>query len=328
MKMCLIGCGGMSSTNHGPSYLRYRASNSSFVMAACSDLDPVKLEAYRAKFGFERAYTDYRQMIETEKPDAVCVIVTEAASATVGHAVLDYGIPMLIEKPPGKTSGETLRLVEAAQKHRVPHLVAFNRRFIPLMKVCRAWLDELGGAVYYAHYEFFRHGRNDEDFSDTAIHAIDAVRYLTGADYAQVRFHHQDIPGKRPANVYMDAAMTNGAIAHIHVCPDAGVVIERATLHIGDTTIMLHLPIWNDSYDLPGSIVMLRKGQVVRSMTGDQVCDSSEVYLTNGFYEENKVFFDAVQSGAPMPSSLKEAYQTMLVKEAYAEKAATWSLQD
>ena len=34
---------------------------------------PEKAESIRQRYGAERAYTDYQQMLEVEKPDLVCI---------------------------------------------------------------------------------------------------------------------------------------------------------------------------------------------------------------------------------------------------------------
>ena len=51
--------------------------------------------------------------------------------------------------------------------------------------------------IQHLHYEMTRVDRRDPDFSVTAIHGIDAVRYLRASDYAQVRFRYQERPGAR-----------------------------------------------------------------------------------------------------------------------------------
>ena len=42
--------------------------------------------------------------------------------------------------------------------------------------------------------------RRDPDFSVTAIHGIDAVRFLARSDYAHVRFRYQEHPTSGPAS--------------------------------------------------------------------------------------------------------------------------------
>lgn len=325
-KICIIGCGNISYSNHGPSYVTYREENLDVVLAGCCDVDAEKARRYQEHFGFERYYTDLHQMIDQEKPDAVCVTVTEAFAAEVGCAVMEHGVPLMLEKPPGKDSTETKRLIEVAERTGVPNMVAFNRHFIPLMRACKEIMAEISEPMLYIRYDFCRHGRNDADFSDTAVHAIDAVRFLTGEDYKKVDFVYQKV-SDRADSVYLQAEMGKGIQAHLHVLPGCGIVLERATIHYRDYTILLHLPIWGDGYDIPGELTALHKGEVIRTVKGEEVCPSGEIFQTNGFYGENKVFFDSLRKGLPMESTLARSLQTILVKEAYAREDAHWEMQ-
>ena len=108
----------------------------------------------------------------------------------------------------------------------MPHQVAFNRRFAPLVREMRRHLKALpeAQAIQHLHYEMTRVDRRDPDFSVTAIHGIDAVRYLAASDFAEVRFRYQEHPALGPgvANIFMDAVMASGATAHLAFCPNAG----------------------------------------------------------------------------------------------------------
>lgn len=324
-KICAIGCGNISYSNHGPSYVTYQSEHPDVVLAGCCDVDGEKAKRYQEHFRFARAYTDLHEMIEKEKPDAVCVTVNEAFAADVGCAVMEHGVTLFLEKPPGKDSTETKRLIEVAKRTGVPNMVAFNRHFIPLMRACKEIMAEIPEPMMYLRYDFCRHGRNDADFSDTAVHAIDAVRFLADADYKKVNFTYQKVED-RANSVYLQAEMDRGIQAHIHVLPGCGIVLERATIHYRDYSILLHLPIWGDGYDIPGTLTVLHKGEVVREIKGEDVCPSQEIYQTNGFYEENKVFFDSLRQGLPFESTLERSLQTVLVKEAYAREDAHWEM--
>lgn len=324
MKMCLIGCGAIVRSCHGPAYVLYRKESPDFITAACCDTDKSRAGEIADLFSFSRSYDDFNVMLDYEKPDCVCVCVTEAHSYEVGMAVIERGIPLLIEKPPGKNAAETARLAEAAAKNGVQNMVAFNRRFMPLMTRARQWIVSLNEEIEYIRYDFTRHGRDDADFSDTAVHAIDAVRYLTGSDYSEIRFTYQDYPGRRAANVAMEAVMNCGAAAHIHVNPHAGATLERASIHTGSSTLLLNLPIWGVGYDMPGKLTLIKNVKVEQEITGNDVRIGDELCVTNGFFEENKVFFDAVRTGDPISSTLDSALQTMKVKEYYSERLNTY----
>ena len=192
----------------------------------------------------------------------MALVVPVRVHVRLGDArILSRGIPLLLEKPPGETVDEVDRLAAAAREggrggRDVPHQVAFNRRYVPLVAALRDGGSNVSGPaapLQHVRYEMVRVNRRDPDFSTTAVHAIDAVRFITGSDFAEIRFRYQDLPalGAGVANIFMDAVMRSGATAHLSFCPVAGVVVERAELHARDHTFFLEIPMWN-GYDSPG----------------------------------------------------------------------------
>ena len=328
LRICTIGCGGIANNCHGPSYTRYRDENPGTELAACCDLDGEKAAAYAVKFGFLRSYTDFAEMLNREKPGAVCVTVHENHTAKVAAEVLKMGYPMFVEKPPGKDSGETRMLIYAANAAGVINQVGYNRRHMPILCALK---DMINTAISSAHaarlqfirYDFYRVARYDEDFSDTAVHGVDAVRFIAGADYKKVRFTYQALPEYGPGvqNIYLDCVMANGVHAQLSFCPVTGAVLERATVHAEGNTWMANTPIWAEGYDKPGELLHIQNGKTVRRISGAELCPSDEVYMTNGFYNENKVFFDNVRAGRKCADDLADALNTSLIKDCITQIA-------
>lgn len=78
MKYALIGCGRIS-----PNHIAAAKNNGLEIVAIC-DIDPACMEDKALKFklgGDIKKYTDYIEMIETEKPDLVA-ICTESSRDT------------------------------------------------------------------------------------------------------------------------------------------------------------------------------------------------------------------------------------------------------
>jgi predicted dehydrogenase len=313
MKICQVGCGEHASGYHGPSQARYAESHPGFERSACCDFDGAKAEAYRSAFGFARSYTDLARMLDTERPDAVVLVVPEPATCAVACEILGRGLPLLLEKPPGRTLAELDRIRAAAGA--LPHQVALNRRYAPLLVETRHQLEARGGPGVLQHiqYEMTRVDRRDPDFSATAIHGIDAVRSLAGADYAEVRFRYREFPELGPgvANIFLDAVMTSGATAQLSFCPVAGVVVERATLHVKDDTLYVRIPMW-DAYDAPGRLEHVQRGRLLKGIAGQAGAPS---FVLGGFYGETEAFFDALAAGRAPGPSLADARQSVAVAE-------------
>jgi predicted dehydrogenase len=198
--------------------------------------------------------------------------------------------------------------------------VAFNRRFVPLVRELRERLAALGGPsrIQHLHYEMTRVGRRDPDFSTTAIHGIDAVRFLARSDYAHVRFRYQERPelGAGVANVFLDAAMASGATAHLAFCPAAGVVVERVAVHAQGETFYLQVPMWG-AFDSPGRLQHLREGKLVDQISGDasESGSASPEWHLGGFYAEYEAFLGALAAGRPPGPTLEEARQSVALAE-------------
>lgn len=318
-KICVIGCGGIANEGHGPAYLRYKQENPDFVLAACCDINNERAAAYKEKFGFMRCYVDYKEMLQQEKPNAVCVLVNESYALDISTHVMNMGFPLFAEKPPGKTSAETNSLVETARKNGVNHQVGFNRRSIPILLKLKEMLSEATGEnkIQFIRYDLYRVGRLAKDFSDTAVHGIDTVRFLTGEDYETVHFSYQALPqyGEGVKNIYMDCIMTSGIHAQLCFCPVSGVVVERAIINAHNNTWMVNIPIWGYGYDIPGELTHIQENRMITKVSGTDVSESDEMYVTNGFYGENKEFFDNVKSGRQCSYGFVESMNTMLVKD-------------
>ena len=322
MKLCQIGCGEHARVAHGPSQRRCAAEQRDLVLAGCCDLDPVRAESFRRDFGFTRAFADPDAMLDAERPDAVVVVVPVEKTVAVGSLVLERRIPLLLEKPPGETVAEVDRLIAAAEGGRVPHQVAFNRRFAPLVRELRRRIEE-AGPLQHLHYEMTRVERRDPDFSTTAIHGLDAVRYLAGGDYAEARFRYRELPelGKGVADIFVDAVMASGATAHLAFCPVAGVLVERATAHAHGHTLFLHVPMWS-GVDSPGRLWHFAGGKLAAELGGDRVGDGTALFELGGFYRETVAFLDAVAAGREPSPSLRESRQSVEIAEQIRARAA------
>jgi myo-inositol 2-dehydrogenase/D-chiro-inositol 1-dehydrogenase len=317
MKLGLVGCGEHARVAHGPSLARCARERGDLELAACCDLDRPRAEAFAREFGFARSFSDPEDLLDAERPDAVVVVVPVARTLAVASRVLERGIPLLLEKPPGETTADVDRLVAAAESSGrvVPHQVAFNRRYAPLVRELRRRVLETG-PVQHLHYEMTRVERRDSDFSTTAIHGLDCVRYLAGGDYAEARFRYRELPELGPgvANIFVDAVMETGATAHLAFCPVAGVMVERASVHAHGESFYLHVPMWS-GVDAPGRLWRHHAGTRVDEVDGARVGDGTALFELGGFYAETAAFLDALAaSRAPSPS-LRESRQSVEMAE-------------
>lgn len=300
-RICLIGCGYMTEYGHGPACKLYAETHPATELAACCDINLSAAERVCAEFGFRRAYTDYTSMVEAEKPDVVLVITPVQLTAQVSMDLLQRGISVILEKPPGMDVEENQRIHEAAVNCGGNARVAFNRRYMPLVRALRQELEEKHLSVLDIDCMFLRCNRTDADFSTTAIHGIDTVSHLAGSDYASCRFTYSDMErrGTVVTNFHMSAQMENGANATLHFLPCAGCAMERLTVTADGYTFFLELPV-PGALEAKGKLVCAQNGEVYKTILGDK----DTMFESNGFYDESRLFFDALRSGEQLGSDV------------------------
>jgi predicted dehydrogenase len=301
-KICVIGTGGIAHSQHGPAYARYAAENPRVELAACCDLDGEKAAGFALRFGFRRVYTDYVEMLEVEKPHAACLHIPPDLIAPLAGRILRLGVPLLLEKPPG--------------------LTVSNRRFTPLAAELKRWLAGMApNAIQHIGYDFFRVGREDPDFSTTAIHGIDTVRFLAGCDYQEIRFRYQTI--SKATNFYLDSTLACGATARLSFLPLSGVVLECATVHLVDQVFFLNLPL-GAGIDAGGRLEWVQKGQVVRTLSGADLGKGGQSppgdFELNGFWDEDASFFDDIRAGRRPACDLRHTRQSVEIAQALRER--------
>jgi len=306
-----VGCGAIANAMHGPAYVKYASENKDAVLAGCCDIDEKRAAAFQNDFGFLQAYTDLDDMLARQKPDAVCLLTPVDLTAELAKKILLAGIPMIMEKPPGKTPEDTIRLADIAAKRSVPVRVAFNRRYAPLVRQMKTLLADSGQRIQSLQYDMLRIDRPDSDFSTTAIHALDAVCFITGSDFKAIRFEYAAYPelGENVADTHMQCIMGNGTIVNLSICPVTGMNSEKAVVNLhGDTMI---LDFMGNAVNLTGRLIHLRKGEIIFSMNGGDTPDGSERFEREGFYWENKSFFDDIIAGNIPEGDLASAVQSV-----------------
>ncbi len=92
-----------------------------------------------------RMYTDWAEMLDSERLDLVYVMTPTVAHPPAVLAALERGIHVVCEKPPALTVAETRAMVEAAQGRGFNLLFCFNRRFAPTYVRLKRLADERGG---------------------------------------------------------------------------------------------------------------------------------------------------------------------------------------
>jgi len=315
LRVCMIGCGGFARLCHGPAQRRIAAGDPAVTLAACADPDPDRARAYAAAFGYARSYADPAAMLDAERPDAVILAVPPPVTGAAAGAVLARGLPVLLEKPPGLDTAELDRLVAAADAGRAPAQVAFNRRYMPILRQA--------ASVLAAHfpprdtsrldYEMVRCNRWNEDFSTTAIHAIDAALLLARGPLrtAALQFQTVTAESRTAVNVRLSGEAGSGTAVSVTIQPVTGRNAESAALHAAGRSLLIRIPA-SPLVDEPGTLEFWRDGERIQSGP-DTARDASERF---GVLAETEAFLAAVRAGTPPTPSLRDCRQQVALMEA------------
>jgi myo-inositol 2-dehydrogenase/D-chiro-inositol 1-dehydrogenase len=198
-------------------------------LAAVCDLDEQKALAAQRTTGFGAAYTDFREMLETEKPDAVFCVGGPKVHYPVGMEVLDRGFPLYVQKPPAPSSATTREMAAlAARKHLVCH-VGFNLRSAPATRQAKSIIT--GKSFGRTLLGIFRYGLCSNatwemNILDQHVHLTDLARHLAG-EVSEVRATRTGIPGGKD---YVAAVkFASGAVGTLNFT--SGQIFEKEFLY-------------------------------------------------------------------------------------------------
>jgi len=324
----MIGCGYLSVDQHGPAVTKYIQRHGGVEFSACCDIDEKKALEFKEKFNIPRHYTNYLEMLDSEKPGAVSLICPVDITAEFSCKIMERGYPIILEKPPGLNSAETRRMIDVAHKHGVPNQVAFNRRYIPLIQRLMEILDSLDATneIMDICYRMIRVDRRDPDFATTAIHGIDLVRYIAGADYKHVDFRYHEFPqyGEGVKNIHINGVMTSGTVIHMDFLPMSGAVTERLEVNTHKGLFRIEVPAWAYGEDKHGRITHMRNREVILSETCVDLVGSSEEYMINGMYHENESFLNDIREGRKPEGDIVSGLQSVEIADCISGKKSEY----
>ncbi|MSO91997.1 MAG: theronine dehydrogenase [Rhodospirillales bacterium] len=100
----------------------------------------------REMFGFARASSDEKDVLENPRINAVLVATRHDSHADLAARALAAGKPVLVEKPLALTLQDINRVVEARNASAAFFQVGFNRRYAPLARALKERLLAIPGA--------------------------------------------------------------------------------------------------------------------------------------------------------------------------------------
>jgi UDP-N-acetylglucosamine 3-dehydrogenase len=112
-------------------------------LAAVADINRENAEVFASQYGSPPVYTDYREMLERERPDIVSVCTWPALHAEMVIASAEAGAKAVhCEKPMAPNWGECRKMVEVCERRGTQLTFNHQRRFLAPFRVARDLLRE------------------------------------------------------------------------------------------------------------------------------------------------------------------------------------------
>ena len=312
-RVALVGCGDLSTRAYMPT-LRWAHRYGRCRWAALCDLNADLVAERAAQFKVPRTYTDVAELVEAETLDGIFVVVSVGATARVAGLTLKRGLPTYLEKPPGRTAKECEALIRAAASSGAPNQVAFNRRYTPPIRLLRDRMQRYGG-IHSASAVMYRYRRLEPTFIvSTAIHALDALRFLAG-DITRAQARRTRLPDGDADSFIIDIDYATGGFGTLDVLPDVGVRAERYTAHGPRTTGFAQVPGPRNCIDDPGACQLYHAGKPVRLPNPFGRRRDVPTPIACGFHAEILAFLTCLTTDATPAPSLAESLQSLEVLE-------------
>ena len=255
LKIGLIGCGGNMRGAHVP-----RIKDDGAVdIAAVADTSEDAASALMDRWGGEVPFhTDYREMIESHRLDAVMVSSPHAMHYEQVDYVLDRNLHALVEKPLTISSGHTHVLIEKAAARDRILLVSYQRNFMAPHVYARELIrkgaiGEVRGVVAYVTQNWggVQGWRLDPVLSgggmflDTGSHLVASTLWITDLKPLEVSAFLDRVDKEVDINMVVAVRFEEGAYGTLNTFGNASRHDERIAIHGSKGSLVFHLHQWH-----------------------------------------------------------------------------------
>ena len=324
LNVAVIGCG-----SHAQSHFQMIRDEPDMRLVAIAEVNSERLERARAEYQPPYAFRDYREMLDRCTLDVVYVVTMPGHLLSIVLDCLDRGLHVSVEKSPGMSSEETLRMAKAAQQSKGKVIVSFNRRYIPDALAVRRMVQERGGAVHCAAtYNKpmtiigtpAMAGITPDPIICDAIHHVHLLRWLAGRSEEKaadpVEVYAEVADGNRPgehrhnAVIRFNTGATGVMMSHYGV----GYRIQRAEVHAKDFSAYLDLTAAPRCELYAAQTGEVDENYAVKAALYDQPLDLDTVGGPG--FNETRHFVRCIRENLTPWSNLDDAVKTMRLCEA------------
>jgi UDP-N-acetylglucosamine 3-dehydrogenase len=215
LRVAVIGVGEM-----GRNHARVFSEMPEVNLVAVADMNMAAARA-AARFKGVEAYDDFDRMLDEARPEAVTIAVPTSLHAEVAAKVIERGIHVLLEKPIALNVEQAREIIQKARLHGVRLAVGHVERFNPAVRALKKLLHsgQLGRTFQVCTRRQGPYPARIRDVGvtiDLAVHDLDIIRYITGAEVSSLYAVTGSVIGSAfEDNVHGMLHLTNGAVASV-----------------------------------------------------------------------------------------------------------------
>jgi predicted dehydrogenase len=204
------------------------------VLKAVAARSRDKVEAFARRWGWERAETDWRKLVDSPEIDAIDICSPNNTHYEIALAAAAAGKMILCEKPLAMDLEQAREMTRAVEKSGKPNMVWFNYRRVPAISLAKQLIEEGRiGKVFHYRATYLQDWtisakvpvggaatwRLDKDVAgagvsgDLSTHNIDTALWLNGpiasvCSMTEIFIKDRQRPDGTPAKVELDDVCT------------------------------------------------------------------------------------------------------------------------
>ena len=231
----MIGVGIIGYGYWGPNLVRNFFETPDCRVVSVSDLREHQLARVRARYPTVETTTDFRELLNDPRIDAVAIATPVHTHFELGMQALRAGKHVLVEKPMTMDVEQALRLVDEADRRglklAVDHTFVFSSAVRKIRELASA--GDLGDVYYYdsvrVNLGLFQHDVNV--IWDLAVHDLSIMDYILPAQPVAVTASGMGHVDGEPENMaYVTLHFDTRVMAHVHVNWLAPVKVRRTLI--------------------------------------------------------------------------------------------------
>jgi len=304
-------------------------------MVALCNRDMERAQPLMTKHGIRTHYSDYKEMLENERPDFVDIITPPESHLEICRVASSLGIAIICQKPLAPTLEQAREIVRVTDEAGTRFMVHENFRFQPWHREIKRLIAEgaIGGKLFSLTFRTRQGDGWGEDaylgrqpyfreyprllIYETGVHIIDTFRFLAGevrSVYCVLRKLNPVIAGEDCGLLVFQ--FSNGAVGTWDANRYNGPNYEDPRYTFGEFLVE------GDE----GSIRLYPDGRLTLQRLGEPETEHPYRHEKVNFagdccYATQRHFIDRLIDGGPFETNGAEYLKTLTVQEAFYKSA-------